>query len=181
MPLIISPQPPTKGDVTPRISNKCLTTWGFTSTTFTAEKQTSSTSWSVTVERNIGHGGQLHNGYMFGLGVAKSVLNVKDMVGMGENSYGLVCSGGMLQYWHNGTVEDITPLEALPLTLTVTLNLGHAQYNMLTYRLQSCPGKRGVGSTLVTKKILYEASSKEFSYPVFTVSQKVKLLFPTCV
>lgn len=193
--MIISPLPPScnkSNDVTPpRVTNKCLTTWGFTSTTFTGEKQQQTTamtsSWSVTVERNVSGGNvgsqrmSQQQGYMFGLGVSRSVLNVKDLVGMNALSYGIVCSGGMLRYCHDGQADDIAPLEALPLTLTVSLNVEHAQYNVLTYRIQSCSDKRGVGSTLIVKKILHDAASKEFVYPVFTVSQKVKLLFPTSV
>ena len=183
IPLIISPSPTgnTKSDVTPRVTNKCLTTWGFTSTTFTAERQGQSASWTVTVERNVGQAGALSNGYLFGLGVANNVLNVKDLVGMTSSSYALACVGGQLQFGHDGQMEEVMTLDSLPLTLTLTLNCEHPHFNILTYRVQSSSEKQGVGSTLVTKKLLNDPASKEFAFPVFTVSQRVKLLFPTCV
>ena len=185
IPVIISPRPPVKNDVTTRITNRCLSTWGFASTTFTAEECVESTSWSVTVERNIAHATHLFTGHMFGVGLAKAVLNVKDMVAMNDDSCGLVCAGGELQYCENGEVETLTEISSLPVTVTACLKTDHPKYNIVTFRIQMGAGGPTRGgateTTLLTKRVIRHEQSKSFALPVFTVSQKVKLHFLTSV
>ena len=122
---------------------------------------------------------------MFGIGVAKSVLNVKDMLGSSDESCGLVSTGGEIQYCESGVTEGLTSINSLPVTITAGLKTDHPHYNVLTFRIQSGGGSSGrsgnAETTLLTKRIVRHEKSKQFVHPVFTVSQKVKLHFLTSV
>ena len=177
-------------------SNKYLTTWGFTSTSFTGEPVTGDASWTVTVERNgsasytTGPDGAM---YLFGAGISCEVLGIKAMVGLGERSYAVVCSGGTLCFSHNGRKEHLAPLPSLPLVLTLAVHTTHPRYTVLTYKL--CPGGREGGqtvggsdtsilpntATLVGHRLIHDAELKTCLHPAFTVSQRVKMLFHTFV
>lgn len=175
-PAFQSPTSPGKVDA-PRIQNKCLMTWGFNSTTFTAEQLTRSVAWTVTIEKNSSHIGDVKTGYLFGVGVGSEVLNIKDMVGMNRNSYGLVCSGGNLVFVHDSKLESLMPLENLPLSVTMYVNLEAEDCIVLAYMITSTSW----GDTLQGKKFVSKKMFKDSIYPVFTVSQRVKIQFPTYV
>jgi hypothetical protein len=77
----------------PRAGNRTLISWGFNSTTFTAEPLAQSSQWSVTVEKNNSKIGNINTGYLFGIGVAHEPLTSKDQVGLrgrlnGSEGYG---------------------------------------------------------------------------------------------
>lgn len=65
---------------TPRGLNRTLISWGFNSTTFTAEPIGSSAQWSIVVEKNSSKIGDINSGYLFGVGVASDILSSKDQV-----------------------------------------------------------------------------------------------------
>ena len=77
IPHIQSPATCGTSESSPRIQNKCLSTWGFSSTTFSGEPISGSTSWTVTIERNTAAGGShltsCNTGYLFGIGVSSEV------------------------------------------------------------------------------------------------------------
>ena len=77
IPHIQSPATCGTSESSPRIQNKCLSTWGFSSTTFSGEPISGSTSWTVTIERNTAAGGShltsYNTGYLFGIGVSSEV------------------------------------------------------------------------------------------------------------
>ena len=77
IPHIQSPATCGTSESAPRIQNKCLSTWGFSSTTFSGEPISGSTSWTVTIERNTAAGGShltsCNTGYLFGIGVSSEV------------------------------------------------------------------------------------------------------------
>ena len=176
-------------------TNKYLTTWGFTSTSFTGEPITGDASWTVTIERNGAAGHQAGPDgamYLFGAGISCDALGIKAMVGMGERSYAVVCSGGTLCFSHNGRQEHLAQLPSLPLVLTVSVHTAHPRYTVLIYKL--CPGGREAGksgagdsslaphtATLVGHRLIQDAELKTCLHPAFTVSQRVKMLFHTFV
>lgn len=164
---------------TPRIQNKYLITWGFSSTTFTAEAILQTSSWTVTIEKNSGHSGNYNSCYLFGIGISGDILNVKDSVGMTYQSHGLVCSGGSLYFAHNGKQELVSSLDTLPLSITVSVKVDHQDYTVFTYKLASSSETHGI--SLIGRRIIKDSMLKKSLYPVFTVSQRVKLLFPTYV
>ena len=63
------------------VQSRTLISWGFTSTTFSADPVTSAT-WKVTVHRNASHIGDMNSGYLFGVGVSTRCLGNKDQVGL---------------------------------------------------------------------------------------------------
>ena len=176
IPHILSPSSPGKPDG-PRVQNKCLITWGFKSSSFTAEPVTSNATWRVTLEPNTGHLGDFSSGYLFGVGISSRILNNKDLLGMNDTSHGIVCIGGSLLYSHKGQQEELIKLACLPLTVSLTVHSAQPQLTVLTYKL----GSPGQGTTIMGKKIIADLSLKDTLHPVFTVSQRVKLLFPTSV
>ena len=64
----------------PRAGNRTLISWGFNSTTFSAEPLTQSSQWSVAVEKNTSKIGNINSGYLFGVGIAQETLSSKDQV-----------------------------------------------------------------------------------------------------
>lgn len=64
----------------PRAGNRTLISWGFNSTTFTAEPLMQSSQWSVAVEKNTSKIGNINSGYLFGIGIAHDTLSSKDQV-----------------------------------------------------------------------------------------------------
>ena len=105
------------------------------------------------------------------------VLTMKELVGMCNKSHGLMCSEGAIYYSHNGQQEHIVTLPALPLSITLSVRCHHSNYTILTYKL----APSGECTSLVGRKILTDAKLKDAVLPVFSVSQRVKLLFPTFV
>lgn len=175
IPVIKTPASP--GKDAPRVINKCLTTWGFNSSSFTAEPLTFNAMWSVTVEKNASHMGDLKNGYIFGVGISFDKLNLKDQVGMNNVSHGIICTGGNLVYSHNGKTEQLMPLDCLPLSVTIYCTIDQSEGVLLAYTITDASW----GDTLHGKKVLIDQFSRNQVYPVFTVSQRVKMQFPTYV
>ena len=175
IPVIKSPTSP--GKEAPRVLNKCLTTWGFNSTSFTAESLDNNALWSVTIEKNASHMGDFKTGYVFGVGIAFEKLNFKDQVGMNSVSHGIICSNGNLAYAHNGKLEQLMPLDCLPLSVTIYCTTDQSERVLLGYTFTDASW----GDTLHGKKILVNPSSSKDIFPVFTVSQRVKMQFPTYV
>lgn len=174
IPRIKSPTSP--GKEVPRVHNKSLTTWGFTSTTFTAEPVASNSLWSVTVEKNSSHIGDIKNGYLFGIGISSETPTIKDLVGMKEKSYGIVCSGGNLCFCHNGKMEQLMNLDHLPISVTIQTTFNQEGV-IFAYTFTSASW----GDLLHGKKVLTDLSFRHGANPVFTVSQRVKMQFPTFV
>jgi hypothetical protein len=183
IPHIVSSTSAGKSELVPRVPNKYLTTWGFSSTTFTGESLSRPCSWTVTVERNTGHwGGPLvTSGYLFGIGVSSTGLGSKDVVGMNSTSHALVCVGdGNLCFAHDGQQDVVgPPLETLPINVTVAIRPETPDVTVFTYKLASVVDGRRV--SLVGRRIIRDRAMCEAAYPVFTVSQRVKILFPTYV
>lgn len=176
VPIMRSPTSPGKTDV-PRAQNKCLITWGFTSTTFTAEPLMQNSYWSVSVEKNTSHLGDIKMGYLFGLGISSDTLNFKDLVGMNSKSYGVACSGGNLVFCHNSKIEPLMPLENLPLSISVYVTIDNEEQVTFSYRLTN----KIWGDILHGKKVIHDKSLQKAVHPVFSVSQRVKMQFPTFV
>lgn len=173
--MIKSPTSP--GKDAPRVGNKCLTTWGFNSSSFTAEPLTFNAMWSVTVEKNASQMGDLKNGYIFGVGISFDKLSLKDQVGMNSLSHGIICTGGNLVYSHNGKIEQLMPLDGLPLSVTMYCTIDQSDGVLLAYTITDASW----GDTLHGKKMLIDQFSRKEIFPVFTVSQRVKMQFPTYV
>ena len=131
--------------------------------------------------------------YLFGAGISCDALGIKAMVGMGERSYAVICSGGTLCFSHNGRQERLAPLPGLPLVLTISVHTAHPRYTVLTYKLSPGGREAGKGSsvadanlapntaTLVGRRLIHDAELKTCLHPAFTVSQRVKMLFHTFV
>lgn len=175
IPLIKSPS--SAGKEAPRVQNKCLTTWGFNSTSFTAESLDSNSLWSVTIEKNSSHVGDTKSGYLFGVGIASDQLGNKELVGMNGKSYGIACSNGNLVYCHNSKIEQLMPLDGLPLSITVCVTNDQSESVILSFTITNSSW----GDTLSCKKVLMDFIHGDPIYPVFTVSQRVKMQFPTHV
>lgn len=180
IPHILTVVPPGRTELVPRVQNKYLTTWGFSSTTFTGDSISRACSWTVTVERNAkGIWGCLQTGYLFGVGVASEVLTSKDVVGMSAVSHGLVCSAGNVVFMNSGKQEILTSLDSLPISVSVAVRFEEPDVTILTYKLASVA--EGKHITLVGRRVTRDAILRKALYPVFTVSQRVKILFPTYV
>ncbi|XP_067652133.1 E3 ubiquitin-protein ligase Midline-1-like [Haliotis asinina] len=176
VPTIRSVASPGKSDA-PRVQNKSLITWGFNSTTFTAEKLEDNSLWTITIEKNTNQIRDIKTGYLFGVGISSEVLNYKDQVGMSKKSYAVVCSNGNLHFCHNGKMETLMPLDALPMSVTVSAITDQSARLIFTYTLTSAVW----GDTLVGKRIIENEAFKDCYHPVFTVSHRVKMQFPTHV
>lgn len=180
VPHILAVVPPGKTELVPRVQNKYLTTWGFSSTTFTGDSVSRACSWSVTVERNAkGIWGCLQTGYLFGVGVSSEVLNSKDVVGLSSASHGLVCTAGNIVFMNSGKQEILMSLDGLPLSVSVAVKFEKPDVTVLTYKLASVADGKHI--SLVGRRVTRDAGLHKTLYPVFTVSQRVKILFPTYV
>ena len=172
-----------KSELVSRVPSKYLTTWGFSSTTFSGESVSRACSWTVTVERNTGHwGGPLATaGYLFGIGVSSVSLSPKELAGMTSSSHALVCvGGGALSYAHDGRQDAVAPpLDALPVTVTIAVRPETPDVTVFTYKLASVADGRRV--SLVGRRIIHDSALCSTAFPIFTVSQCVKILFPTYV
>ena len=177
IPHIRSPTSPGKVDIHPRIQSKCLTTWGFTSTTFTADPLRTNCSWTVVIERNSGHWGSLSTGYLFGIGIASDTINVKDQVGLNTSSWGVICNGGHIAFSHSDTSSDLMSVGSLPMSVMISVTQDNPDYVVLSYKLSHTTE----GTSLSGKKVIVDKGLRNCVLPVFTVSQRVKMLFPTCV
>jgi len=131
----------------------------------------------VTVEKNSSHLGDIKNGYLFGVGIAAENLNYKELVGMNCKSYGVVCINGSLMFCHDNKKEQLMLLDGLPLSVTVYVTTDQSEGVILSYTVTNATW----GDTLSGKKVLTAPSIKEKCYPVFSVSQRVKMQFPTHV
>ena len=182
IPHILTPNTLRSSDNQPtaRIQNKCLITWGFTSTSFSAEPIRTDAKWVVAIERNQGQLGNLNTGYLFGLGIASKELSGKDQIGMNEKSHGIICLGGAIFFAHNGQQDLLTSMEGLPLLVTVSVDTSHPDHTIFSYVLSPSSGDSS-GVSLRGRRVITETALKDCLLPVFTVSQRVKLLFPTCV
>ncbi|KAK7505371.1 hypothetical protein BaRGS_00003533 [Batillaria attramentaria] len=161
---------------TPRSSNRTLISWGFNFTTFTAEPLTHSAQWSISVEKNMSKIGNIDSGYLFGVGVAREVLNSKDQVGMTASSAGIICSNGCLAFCQDSKMDSILTLDQLPVSITLYLSLDAGAGVVLSYLLSTA----GWSRCLLGKTVLSEPGYKVKVHPVFTVSQRVKLQFVSC-
>lgn len=156
-----------------RVQNKCLMTWGFNSTTFTAEPLNGNAVWSVALECNSSHMGDFMSNYLFGVGIATERLSYRDQVGSHEKSIGIICSSGSLQFCKNGTSEFLMTLQKPPLTITIFVGFDYENLIVFGYELAN----RSWGNILSGKKLIKDLSTTENLYPVFTVSQKLKMTF----
>ena len=183
VPVVKTPTSPGRTDLSPRspIQNKCLITWGFSSTSFTGAELQANSTWTVTIERNTGAGGDFNTGCLFGIGLSPEPLNIKDLVGSTDGTCGVVCSNGGLYFMHSGQRESLAQLECLPISVTLSVNIEHERYTVLSYKLEAAAPKDSQSLPLEGRKVLDSANLKRIVYPVFTVSQRVKLLFPTYV
>jgi len=181
----------TNCDLVPRVQNKYLTTWGFSSTTFSGESISRACSWTVTVARNgsssFSHAGAadptVGGAYLFGVGVSTEAMTSKDVVGTTPSSYGLVAAGGNISFAHGGAHETLTTLDGLPLSVTVAVRHEQPDVTVFTYKLSSASSVEGSRRmSLVGRRVVRDvALAGGTIYPVFTVSQRVKILFPTYV
>ncbi|XP_052824607.1 probable E3 ubiquitin-protein ligase MID2 isoform X2 [Octopus bimaculoides] len=156
-----------------RVQNKCLMTWGFNSTTFTAEALNGNAFWSVNLECNSSHTGDLVSNYVFGVGIASERLCYKDQVGFHEKSIGIICSSGSFQFCKNGASEFLMALQKPPLTITIFVRFDYENLIVFGYKLANSSWD----NILSGKKLIKDLSTAENLYPVFTVSQKVKMTF----
>ena len=178
VPHIKCPTSPGREEIpTPRIQNKYLITWGFSSTSFTGEELETSAGWTVTLEKNASHWGHLNTGYLFGVGISCQTLSVKDLVGVTDCTHGVICNAGMLYYSHNNTQEPLLTLNSLPISITISVSLENPDHILLVYKLT--PSDQS--TSLVGKRLIKDPKFRKNVFPVFTVSQRVKLLFPTFV
>lgn len=173
----------TKSELVSRVPSKYLTTWGFSSTTFSGESVSRACSWTVTVEQNAGHWGSPLStaGYLFGVGISSVSLGHKEVAGMTPTSHALVCvGGGALNFAHDGRQDRVAPpLDALPVTVTIAVRPEMPDVMVFTYKLASVADGRRV--SLVGRHIIHDTVLCSAAFPVFTVSQSVKILFPTYV
>ncbi|CAH1779394.1 unnamed protein product [Owenia fusiformis] len=176
VPCVNSPSTSGKTPVSPRFQSKCLTTWGFTSTTFTADPVQDDASWTIAVERNNTQIGDFGHGYLFGVGITSEELTVKDQVGVATKSYGILCLGGMLIVSSNGKHESVMALPQLPLNITLTVLHNQPKHDHITmsYRVSS----QEWGNEVSGRKIIHSPELCAKTIPAFTVSQRVKMLFP---
>ena len=93
---------------------------------------------------------------------------------MNERSYGIICSGGGIFFSHNSAMEHLMQLDQFPLHVTVSVNVDNPGFTVFSYQFENATW----GVLLKGKKILHAEGLKNSLYPVFTVSQRMKLLFP---
>ncbi|GFN95940.1 E3 ubiquitin protein ligase trim9 [Plakobranchus ocellatus] len=120
----------------PRVQSRILMTWGFNSTTFTADTITTSAQWTVNVNRNTSHIGDVKSGYLFGVGVALKPLTSKEQVGMTAESHAIVCINGNLALSHDKQISPIMPLSDLPLSVTISVGCGPKWGLFMTYKIR---------------------------------------------
>ncbi|KAK6982225.1 E3 ubiquitin-protein ligase Trim36 [Biomphalaria glabrata] len=169
----------------PRVQNRLLITWGFSSNTFTAEPIEHSAQWSVHISRNANHFGDIKSGYLFGVGVSTKPLNSKDQVGMTSESDGIVCVNGQLALCQDSQLNIISPLRDLPVVITLYVDKNHLGY-IMAYKITFSDSSSSVrGKRLI--QLLPDESPDSVDkqnvpevkvYPVFTLSQRVKMQFP---
>ncbi|XP_076449298.1 E3 ubiquitin-protein ligase TRIM9-like [Babylonia areolata] len=159
----------------PRAGNRTLISWGFNSTTFNAEFLTQSAQWTVTVEKNTSKIGNINSGYLFGVGVAHDTLSSKDQVGLTATSAGIVCSNGCLAFCRDGKMESLLSLDQLPVSVTVCVTMAGDSGVIFSYLLSLS----GWSRCLLGKAVLPEPGFRSRLFPVFTVSQRVKMQFPS--
>ena len=116
---------------------------------------------------------------------------------MASNSCGVVCTKGQLTFCRNGQQSPIAVLSELPVTVTLTL-LRDTQGCILVYRvsqagdLSQVSGRRvitgGEGEGGSCGKLPEGGEQKDLEedgglvvFPVFTVSQRVKMQFPVAI
>jgi len=183
IPHILTSASSAKTELVSHVPSKYLTTWGFSSTTFTGDSVSRACSWTVTVERTAGQsaGPLTTAGYLFGIGVSSVSHGPKEMAGMTSSSHALVCiGGGALCFAHDGRQDTIAPpLDALPVTVTIAIRPEMPDVTVLTYKLASVADGHHV--SLVGRRIIHDSSLCVAAFPIFTVSQRVKILFPTYV
>ncbi|XP_050399515.2 E3 ubiquitin-protein ligase TRIM9 isoform X2 [Patella vulgata] len=172
LPSILSVVSPGKAD-TPRVQSKSLNTWGFSSTTFTAESIDINSLWSITFDKNSSQMGNINTGYLFGVGISSQILKNKDQVGMNPISYGVVCSNGNLCMCHNGKMESLLELGNLPVSLTFSVTHDSFENLIFSYKVKCSRW----GDMLCGKKVITDQKFKQTLHPVFTVSHRVKLQF----
>jgi len=120
-------------------------------------------------------------GYLFGIGVSSVSLSSKELAGMTSTSHALVCVGGGALCFANDGRQDAVgpPLDALPVTVTIAIRPETPDITVFTYKLASVADGRRV--SLVGRRIIHDSVLCAAAFPVFTVSQHVKVLFPTYV
>jgi len=138
----------------------------------------------VTVERSVGQWGEpplANAGFLFSIGISSTSLGPKEVAGMTSTSHALVCAGGgALFFAHDGHQEAVAPcLETLPLTVTIAVRPVAPDVTVFTYKLASVADGRRI--SLVGRRIIHDSALCEAAFPVFTVSQHVKILFATYV
>ena len=84
----VSVASPQQESSVPRVHSRVLMTWGFNSTTFTADPITTCVQWSININRNTSHIGDVKSGYLFGVGVALRPLTSKEQVSRHKNASG---------------------------------------------------------------------------------------------
>ncbi|CAG5130856.1 unnamed protein product, partial [Candidula unifasciata] len=169
-----------------RIPSRTLISWGFNSTTFTAEPLEGCTQWSVNVNRNTNHIGDINTGYLFGLGVSTKPLTSKEQVGMTAESHGIACIGGQLVVCQASATTIMMPLPDLPICATIAVavskcGLVMAYKVMITGISSVVSGRRVITLDEHMSACHTENENKPTwkVYPVFTVSQRIKLQLPT--
>ncbi|PVD20321.1 hypothetical protein C0Q70_18475 [Pomacea canaliculata] len=163
------------GPSKPRGQSRMLISWGFNSTTFMAEPLTGCCQWSVTVEKNTSKIGDVKSGYLFGTGVSSVVLNAKDQVGLTAKSTGIVCSNGCLALCCSGKMETLMKLDDLPIGVTISVSFQKPVGVIFSYLVSV----KGWSRCLQGKVVIPDLEDSVKVYPAFTVSQRVKLHFPT--
>ena len=100
---------------------------------------------------------------------------------MTSASHALVCvGGGALCFAHDGRQDVVAPpLDSLPVTVTVAIRPEAPDVTVFTYKLASVADGRRI--SLVGRRIIRDSAMLAAAFPVFTVSQRVKILFPTYV
>lgn len=100
---------------------------------------------------------------------------------MTSTSHALVSvGGGSLCFAHGGKQEEVAaPLDALPVTITIAIRPETPDVTVFTYKLASVADGRRV--SLIGRRIIHDSALCSAAFPIFTVSQNVKILFPTYV
>lgn len=183
---VVSPAHMSQPGGTPSVKSRILLTWGFNSTTFTADPVEENAQWSITISRNTSHIGDIKSGYLFGVGVSTKPLSSKEQVGMSSESHAIVCVGGHIAICQDSQVSNISPLSDLPLTVTISVSRNKFGLIMTYKVVASGSSSHGVNGRriirLASDELGAETNEKSLSevkvYPVFTVSQRVKMQFP---
>ena len=94
---------------------------------------------------------------------------------MTATSAGVVCTNGSLAFCRDGKMESLLTLDQLPVSITLCVTMAGDHGVIFSYLL-SLPGW---SRCLLGKVVLPNPGFKAKVFPVFTVSQRVKLQFPT--